>query len=60
MAPKNRRGQIHGRVSIDKRPAIVDAKRRIGDWEIDMIIGTRHKSALLTIVERKSKLTKTA
>jgi len=54
---QDRRGQIHERVSIDKRPAIVDAKRRIGDWEIDTIIGARHKSALLTIVERKSKLT---
>lgn len=54
---QDRRGQIHGRVSIDKRPAIVDAKRRIGDWEIDTVIGARHKSALLTIVERKSKLT---
>jgi IS30 family transposase len=51
------RGHIKGRVSIDERPAIVDSKKRIGDWEIDTIIGKRHKGALLTIVERKTKLT---
>ena len=54
---QDQRGQIHGRISIDKRPAIVDAKKRIGDWEIDTIIGKKYKSVLLTIVERKSKLT---
>jgi IS30 family transposase len=51
------RGQIKGRVSIDERPAIVDTRKRIGDWEIDTIIGKRHKGALLTLVERKTKLT---
>ena len=51
----DRRGQIVGRVSIDERPAIVDAKKRIGDWEIDTVIGKNHKGALVTIVERKSK-----
>jgi IS30 family transposase len=51
------RGQIHGRVSIDERPAIVDARERIGDWEIDTIIGKKHKGALLTLVERKTKFT---
>lgn len=53
----NRRGQIVGRVSIDDRPAIVDAKKRIGDWEIDTVIGKHHQGALVTIVERKSKFT---
>ena len=53
----DRRGQIQGRVSIDERPAIVDARERIGDWEIDTIIGKKHKRALLSLVERKSKFT---
>jgi len=53
----DRRGQIQGRVSIDERPAIVDARERIGDWEIDTIIGKRHKGVLLSLVERKSKFT---
>jgi IS30 family transposase len=54
---KDSRGQLCGRISIDARPSIVDTKKRIGDWEIDTIIGKNHKGALLTIVERKSKLT---
>jgi len=53
----SRRGQIKDRISIDKRPSIVDSKKRIGDWEIDTIVGKNHKGALLSIVERKSKLT---
>ena len=53
----DRRGRIKARVSIDERPAIVDTKKRIGDWEIDTMIGKKHKGVLLTLVERKSKFT---
>jgi IS30 family transposase len=52
---QERRGQIPNRVSIDKRPKIVDARKRIGDWEADTIIGRKHKGAIGTRVERKSK-----
>jgi IS30 family transposase len=51
------RGFIKNRISIDKRPHIVDHKCRIGDWEIDMVIGKGHSGALLTIVERKTSFT---
>ena len=54
---KDRRGQIKDRVSIDQRPEIVDKKERIGDWEIDTIIGKNHQGALVSAVERKSQLT---
>ena len=53
----DRRGQIENRRSIDERPAIVENKRRIGDWEGDTIIGQGRQSALLTLVERKSLYT---
>ena len=53
-----RRGQIPNRVSIDERPTIVTTKGRFGDWEADTIIGARHKGGILSIVERKSKLTR--
>ena len=52
-----KRGQIPNRVSIEERPAIVAQKKRIGDWEWDLIVGEQRKSALLTASERKSKLT---
>lgn len=51
---KEIRGQIPGRVFIDKRPKIVDERKRIGDWEIDTIWKPRKKGALLTLVERKT------
>jgi len=52
----NRRGQIKNRVSIDQRPSIVDARSRLGDWEVDTIIGKRHKQAIVSLAERKSRL----
>src|SRR5215210_9409327 len=51
-----RRGQIKGRRSIEARPSIVESRRRIGDWEVDTIIGAHHKEAIVSVVERKSKL----
>jgi len=53
----SRRGCIHNLVSIDDRPAIVDSKRRFGDWEDDTVIGKDHRGALVTLVERKSLYT---
>ena len=46
------RGRLAGKRMIEQRPAIVDERRRIGDWEIDMVHG-RGKPCLVTIVERK-------
>ena len=54
---KSKRGQIPHRVSIDERPPIVDAKERIGDWEVDTVIGKNHKQAIVSLVERKTKIT---
>jgi IS30 family transposase len=54
---KDARGRIKDCVSIDERPEIVDNKERIGDWEIDTIIGSNHQGALVSAVERKSRLT---
>lgn len=53
-----RRGQIPNRTSIEKRPKIVASKGRFGDWEADTIVGAHHKGGILSVVERKSKLTR--
>lgn len=62
--PYNRRGAQHAgrgviphRIDIAERPAIVDRKSRLGDWEGDTIVGAHHQGALLTHVERKSLFT---
>ena len=52
---KDSRGQIIDVISIDERPEVVEQKSRIGDWEIDTVIGKNHQQAIVTIVERVSK-----
>jgi len=56
----SRRGQLPNHRSIDERPAIVDGKARCGDWEADTIIGRHHRQAIVSLVDRKSKLTRLA
>jgi IS30 family transposase len=51
------RGIIPGRIDIDQRPDIVEARIRIGDWEADTIIGAGRKGAILSLVERTSRYT---
>ena len=53
----SRRGRIANQVSIEQRPAVVNTRQRIGDWEGDTIIGKGHCGAFVTLVERKSKYT---
>lgn len=55
-SPK-RIGPIKNRRFIDERPKIVDERKRIGDWEIDTIIGKQRQQAVVSIVERFSKKT---
>lgn len=57
---KSKRGQIPDRISIDKRPEIVNERMRIGDWEVDTMIGKDRKAAILTLVERKSRFVQIA
>lgn len=45
---------IKDKVSIEKRPPVVDERSRIGDWEIDTIIGKDGKGAIVTLTERKT------
>lgn len=52
---KHQRGQIPNRIMINQRPEIVNSKERFGDWEADTIVGKNHKSAIVTLTERKSQ-----
>ena len=51
------RGCIPNRVDIQKRPKIVEDKCRLGDWEGDTITGAKQQGVILSLVDRKSKLT---
>jgi IS30 family transposase len=46
---------IPNRTDISQRPAIVEEKSRIGDWEGDTVISARSKTAIVTLVDRYSK-----
>ena len=53
----DRLGKLKHRVDSDERPAIVESRGRIGDWEGDIVMGKGGKRALLTRVERKTLYT---
>ena len=55
-AANSQRGTWTGIKRIDTRPDIVAEKNRIGDWELDTIIGSRHQGAMVTMVDRQTKL----
>ena len=58
--PKKIRGtgsKIINQVSIDNRPKHIELREETGHWEGDLMIGKNHKSAIGTIVERKSRYT---
>ncbi len=52
--PPEKRGKLTDCVRIDGRPDVINRRRRFGDWEGDTIVGNGRRSALLTLVERKS------
>lgn len=53
---KDKRGCIPNRKFIDERPAIVEEKTRLGDWEGDTVEGGGKKGYLATFVDRCTKL----
>ena len=52
-------GYIKDRIDILDRPVIIDDRTRVGEWEIDLIIGKGHSGALDTIAERLARYTVT-
>lgn len=53
-------GHLPVRKSILERPKIVERRNRIGDFERDTVLGKFNGAALLTIVDRTSRLVKIA
>ncbi|MDB9741942.1 IS30 family transposase [Akkermansiaceae bacterium] len=55
-AAKDRRGIIANKTPMTERPEVVEKRERLGDLEIDLVIGKGHQGALLTINDRVSGL----
>jgi len=47
-------------MGIEHRPAIVDQKLRLGDIDMDLIVGHENKGVLLTINDRVTGMLKMA
>lgn len=54
---RERRGRLKDQVMIDQRPKVVDERSRIGDWEMDTVIGRPGGPVLVSMVERVSRYT---
>ena len=52
---KDMRGKIRNRIGIEERPAVVESRTRIGDWEADLVCGAAHSGYLVTVVDRASR-----
>lgn len=48
---------IRNRVGIEERPEIVDRRGRMGDWEMDTIVGRNGRDAIVVLTERLSRFT---
>ena len=51
-----KRSPVPDTVSIEQRPAVVDASTRLGGWEADLVLGKQGTGAIVTLVERKSRI----
>lgn len=49
------RGRLAGKKTIEQRPAVVERRGRIGDWEMDTVHGSG-TACVVTVVERKTGL----
>ncbi|MFS1999755.1 IS30 family transposase [Vibrio breoganii] len=52
---KEKAPAIKNAISIDDRPDVVDNRERLGDWEIDTVLGKHGTGAIVTILERKTR-----
>jgi transposase, IS30 family len=46
------------RPGLNQRPQVIEKRKRFGDFERDLIVGTQRQGYILTIVDRKTKLTR--
>jgi IS30 family transposase len=51
------RGMLAGKRHISERSETIDQRKRVGDWEIDTVMGSGDLHCILTLVERKTGFT---
>ena len=53
--PRPYRGNIKNRTPIELRPAKANNRDRMGDFEIDLVVGPKNRGAILTLIDRRSR-----
>lgn len=48
------RGRLAGKRNISERPPEAELRLRIGDWEVDTVMGSKDQHCIFTMVERKT------
>ena len=56
VSVRDRRGQIPHRRPLSDRPSHIEARKEVGHWKCDTVIGANHKGAIVTMVKRKTGL----
>jgi IS30 family transposase len=54
-AYSKRKIRIKNQISIEQRPLHIENRKEVGHWEGDLVIGKGQKSAIGTLVERKTR-----
>ena len=54
---KDNRGLIPGRIAIEKRSALANRRKRLGDIGVDLIIGKNQQGGLLVMLDKASLVT---
>jgi len=58
QAGRERRGKLKDQKMINERPPVVEERSRVGDWEMDTVLGGNAGGpVLVTMVERRSRYT---
>lgn len=52
-----KRGRLAGKRHISERPIEVEARREVGHWEMDLIVGASDQHCIVTLVERATGVT---
>ena len=51
---RDSRGVLGDKRHISERPKVIESRSRIGDWEIDTVMGSSDQHCIVTLVERKT------
>lgn len=54
---QEKRGRLSGKRHIAERPADVEARKQIGHWEMDVVVGASDHHCIVTLVERVTGVT---